>query len=454
MAQTPYNWSQTPQSGLPQQTLQQWYASILPRHLTQPKGSAIDSKGVLAVAGACGGSGTAPLVARYLKEWYGLRGAQCKALVQMLAWVEHPAAIQVLLAVGSRFRTKGIQDEAARQVQAVAARKGWTLEELADRTIPSAGLDENGEMTLDYGARQFSARLGDDLELVLRNSEGKILSSLPDPRTGDDEERAKEAKKLLSASRKELKSALRIQAERLYEAMCTQRSWSFDDWSRYLNRHPIVRHLCGRLVWIVLRDGAPALTFRPLADGTLTDVAEGTVTLSAGDAVRLAHDCNTPSDVAQSWGTHFADYEVEPLFQQLGRPRFALSEEKKQAVQLDDFQGHTLNAFALRGRATKLGYTRGQTQDGGWFYTYLKRFPTLGLAATLEFTGNSLPEENRKVALRALSFSRIVAGNEPGGHSPLGEIPAALLAETWNDLRSIAAEGSGFDPDWEKKTGS
>jgi hypothetical protein len=34
---------------------------------------------------------------------------------------------------------------------------------------------------------------------------------------------------------------------------------------------------------------------------------------------------------------------------------------------------------------------------------------------------------------------------------PLGEVPVILLNECWNDLRTIAAEGTGFDPDWEKK---
>lgn len=302
-----------------------------------------------------------------------------------------------------------------------------------------------------WGANLANA-LGEDLELVLTNSEGKAIPSLPDPRAGDDEGLAQEAKKLFSASKKELKSALKMQAERLYEAMCIQRGWSFDDWDRYLNRHPIVRHLCGRLVWIVQREGAPPVTFRPMADGTLTNVSEEPVTLSPGETVRLAHDCNVPAELARAWGPHFGDYEVEPLFQQFGRPTFTLSEEKKRAAELEDFLGHVLDAFALRSRATKLGYTRGQAQDGGWFYDYHKRFPTLGLQASIEFTGNGLPEENRKVALRSLSFHRILDANEESERPALGDVPSVLLTETWNDLRSIAAEGSGFDPAWETKT--
>jgi hypothetical protein len=121
---------------------------------------------------------------------------------------------------------------------------------------------------------------------------------------------------------------------------------------------------------------------------------------------------------------------------------------------LDDFKGYTLEAFALRNRAIKLGWTRGPAEDGGWFHVYLKRFPSLGLVAQLRFTGNGLPEENRTVGLLELGFVReapeqSVHGGQP---VPLGDVPAVLLSETWHDVRSIAAEGGGYDPDWERST--
>jgi hypothetical protein len=116
-----------------------------------------------------------------------------------------------------------------------------------------------------------------------------------------------------------------------------------------------------------------------------------------------------------------------------------------------------VEAFKLRGLAGKLGYTRGAAQDGGWFYEYLKLFPGLGLEVHLNFTGNGLPEENRTVALRALTFHRPtpsgVGSSTPagGGSLLLREIPAVLVAECYNDLRTMAATGAGFDPEWEKK---
>jgi HEAT repeat protein len=455
-AQQMSHWCQSPHwpKNSPKKSFDEYYASVLPTYLVQPKDSAIDCKGVLALAAACAGGQAAPVVGQYLKHWYGMRAAQCRALLQMLAWVEHKAATQLLLSVGSRFRTKGIQEEANSLAKGLADRKGWTVAELADRTIPSAGMDDEGVLTLDFGTRQFTAKLNEDLEFELTDSEGKSLKSLPDARKDDDEAKAAEAKKIFAAAKKELKSVVSMQRDRFYEAMCTQRSWPAEDWNVYLNRHPIARHHCQRLVWAIFRDDKIVALFRPLPDGSLTDSADDPISLATEDQVRIAHEQMVLPEQSLAWRQHLKDYEVEPLFEQFGRASFSLPEERAQQDELDDFKGHMLEAFKLRGRATKLGYTRGQAQDGGWFYEYHKRFPTLGMAATLEFTGNGLPEENRNVALTVLKFERSAPEGEPnigGARMLLGEVPAVLISECWNDLRQIAAEGPGFDPDWEKE---
>jgi hypothetical protein len=166
--------------------------------------------------------------------------------------------------------------------------------------------------------------------------------------------------------------------------------------------------------------------------------------------VRVAHDSLLTAEQVERWTDHLADYEVTPLFEQLGRGVHAVTPEMRSKREITDFNGHLLEAFSLRGRAGRLGYTRGQSEDGGWFYTYDKRFPTLGIIATLHFTGNGLPEQNRTVALTELSFRRESAGGR--AELTLGDVPAVLVSECWHDLRLIAAEGTGFDPEWQKKT--
>jgi hypothetical protein len=72
--------------------------------------------------------------------------------------------------------------------------------------------------------------------------------------------------------------------------------------------------------------------------------------------------------------------------------------------------------------------------------------------AILEFTGNSLPEENRSSALTALRFVQMRKGGLRSSDGvPLSSVPPVLLSEAWNDVRQIAAAGNGFDAEWEKK---
>jgi HEAT repeat protein len=437
-------------------TEEQLYREILNGLLRQCKGSAINEKGMLALAAACCGAAAVPVVAHYLKEWHGTRAAQSKALVRLLAEVDDPAATQTLLAVANRFRTRGIQEEAAKHVQLLAERKGWTLDELADRTVPTLGFEPNGELQFDYGARRFKASLDSKFNFVLADETGKKLKSLPDARKDADAEKVKEAKKLFADAKKGLKQLLALQRDRLYEAMCTQREWTFRDWDTFLNRHPVVGRYCQSLVWVVCDGGEAGLSFRPLSDGTLTDARDEEVALTPDTRLRLAHSRTLPKEQAEAWLAHFADYEVAPLFEQFGREDYVLADERRRETEIKDFEGHLIETFKLRGRATALGYTRGQAEDAGWFYLYKKTFPGLRLEAFIEFTGNGLPEENRTVALKSLSFSAM--GEQPGGYYssasslPLWRVPPVLLSEVWNDMRSVAAQGTGYDPDWEKKS--
>ncbi len=110
-----------------------------------------------------------------------------------------------------------------------------------------------------------------------------------------------------------------------------------------------------------------------------------------------------------------------------------------------------IESFKLRGTATRLGYQRGAAQDGGWFLTYEKAYREAGLVAEIEFTGSPLPEESRLVALQALSFRKLRGDGGAGGQVALGDVPPVLLAECWRDLHDVAAKGTGFDPDWQKK---
>jgi hypothetical protein len=443
-------------------TEEEAYARLVASYLVTPVGSAIADKGLMAVVAALGGRGIAATVGGYLKTWYGNRAAHCKALLEMLGWIDDRAATQVLLVTSTRFRTAGIRAEAEKQVKELADRRGWTIDELADRTIPTAGLDDDGELAVVYGRRDgapdaegnatltptrgFTARIDDTVALVVRDESGAVVKALPDARKDEDEAVVKAAKADVSRAKKELTAIVKAQRERLYAAMCTQRAWRFEDWDAFLHRHPVARHLCTGVVWAATVGGA-VTAFRPLGDGSLSTAHHDAVDLPPDAAVRVAHGSLLgPSEVA-AWSEHLADFKVLPLFGQLARPAFPLEGGAAQSHEIGAFLGHMIDSFMLRGRAAALGYTRGPAEDGGWYHRYEKAFPSLGLVAKLEFSGAPLPEEKRVVALRAIAFE----SRDGQTRLPLGEVPPVLLAEAHADLADVAAAGTGFDPSWESK---
>jgi hypothetical protein len=330
------------------------------------RGAVIGLKGLLAVVAVCGGERSIALAEEHLTDWYGVRAAQSKALIGMLAWTDHPAATQLVLSISTRFRTKSLQEEAARQAEALAARKGWTTDELADRSVP---------------------------------------------READ-------------------KTTIKLQTARLYEAMCTGRTWSYQDWQEHLYRHPVMGKLTQRLVW---KADQP---FRPLDDGRLVDVDDDLVELAADARVSIAHTAVVDEETRERWQHYLADYGISTLFQQFGKEVY----RSTGGFHVTAFEGIQLLAFKLRSTARRLGYLRGRTLDGPSFDEYEKPFPSIGLIAAISFSGNELPEENRTVGLGTLSFRR--AQPDGGGSTVrLVDVPPVLLSEAYDDLRVIAGSG-------------
>ncbi len=172
----------------------------------RPMSVRAEDKGILALVAACGPTDVVDRIRSYVNQWYGYRAAQCRALIQVLAWIDHPEAVAFLLDVAKRFRTASIRQEAESQARKLAERKKTTLADLAEQSLPDAGFDTEGKLVLDFGRRKFIARLDDDAELLLEDEYGTEIKALPTPGKNDNAELAAAAKKRLSEVKKELKA--------------------------------------------------------------------------------------------------------------------------------------------------------------------------------------------------------------------------------------------------------
>ena len=430
-------------------TLEQVVERIKREKLGEYLGSAIKSKGMLTLAGDAQGAAAVKVLQDFLKNHF-LRRAQIEALLSAVSASDDPLVIQLLLSLSRRYRTASVQELAKTLVTRIAERNHWTADELADRTIPTAGLDENGILTLEYGSRTLSAYVDDADKFVLKNEEGKTIKALPAPRQSDDAALVKEAKSQFANAKKEHKQVVQMQTARLYEAMCAERTWSAADWLEYLAAHPIMKRLIARMVWIELdAEGFVLQTFRPDGSGSLLNLDDDEIELSPESYVQPAHRVLMGAEDAAGWKAHLKDYKVKPLFDQLSNE---LPEFDEKADAIDNRKGWLTDTYTLRGVLTKMGYQRASIEDGGSFDRYFKPYDALGISAVIEFSGSYVPEENIPAVLYSLSFDKQRASSWNDTRHLLGAVPPVLLAESYADYLKTAEACSGYDPEWEKKT--
>ncbi|HSF12306.1 MAG TPA: DUF4132 domain-containing protein, partial [Erythrobacter sp.] len=404
--------------------------------------SGSDTKGLLALACRADPVWAAGRVRWFLKK-HGRRSNQAMALLEAIAGTGAPAALQVVIAASARLKQKSTQARAAEIAQRYADDRGWSVDELADRTVPAAGFDDDGELDLPCGedAKPYVARLDAALAIHLFNPDGKVIKALP---AGDDDN-TKESKKAFTAAKKELAQVIELQATRLFEAMCVERQWPVADWRLAFHQHPVMRRLIERLVWQGLdAEGQPLGLFRPTQEGDFTDAADNDVAIDDFAAVRLAHGALVDAETCAAWTQHLKDYEVKPFLAQFDNLRAPLTPELAEAEAITDRQGWTADSRTFRGVAEKRGYQR-VMRDSGGCHEYVKEFPSHGITATIWHSGSYAVDENVPQALTELKFTK--AGHR--GVYRLKDVPPVLLAECWADYHAVAAKGA-FDPAWEK----
>jgi hypothetical protein len=383
--------------------------------------SAIADKGILAVASRLHGAELDQIVRQFMRR-HPLKRAQIDALLHVLSLSEHAEPLQLLVATARRHRTAGLQETARVLVGQVAERRGWTVDQLADRMVPTIGLDQNRALCFDYGPRAFVGRVGAGLVIELETHDGAKVRSLPTPRV--DDVNAADAKAAFTSARKELAAVVTAQRRRLYDAMCLRREWTGAEWRELLLAHPILGVFAAGLVWHLDDELVrPDLTGNVLTfDGTALEVAPDAV-------ISIAHPTTMEPAAIERWRAVPSDIVVgfDPF---RARP-IAVSDTESQ---LDSLDGGASESFTLRSRLAKLEWVRGATEDGARFAEYTKSVGASGFRGVISFSGSSLPETSIPIELGVLTVLR--------GAAPcrFAEVPPALLAELVADYLSLQNE--------------
>lgn len=423
------------------------------RQFAATKADASD-RWVLTVAGMLGDDRIVPTLSALIQQWGdSARGRMAEYGVQALALLGTDAALTTVDAISLRYRVKNknIGAAAVEAFAEAAERKGLSIDELGDLVVPWLGFSPGQPRLVDCGGKPFQVLVSPDFKLTYRDiDKNKPAKSLP-----------KSAPKEILAQLKDesalLKDVAKGQVARIENLMVRQHRWPADRWRALFLDHPVLFPFATRLVWSAFDgDGQVLGSFRALEDHSLTTPSDDPFDLSTAATIGIVHPLELDDDARTSWQTHLADYEVQPPFPQLDRPVIRVKDDARSQKISRDYQGTSLNALTFRGRAEKLGWTRGSVNDGGSVDAYRKVFPGAGVEAFLGLDGLYMGiGREESITLENLSF--VKGGSvQVGGYTydrpteesdarliPFGEIPAVVFSEVMGDLARIAGQPVG-----------
>lgn len=345
--------------------LEQWLAS---------GGSSKDNWAFTAV-GLLGDDEAARRLTPLIRVWPGESQHGRAALgLDVLAEIGTDLSLMYLHGISEKVKYKALQEKARTKINAIAAARGLSAEELADRLVPDLGLDGDGSLTLDFGGRSFRVGFDEALEPVVRDASGKTLTELPKPNKSDDTSQAAAATERWKTLKKDARAVASNQLIRLELAMCAQRRWKCDGYKDFIVRHPLLGHLARRLLWGVYEGEKLQQTFRVAEDGTFASVEDESLTLAPDALIGLVHRLDLPDAILGKWGGVFADYKILQPFDQLGRQVFFPTAAEKKENVLKRFGKAAVKTGKILGLEL-LGWRKGEPQDAGWVYDMYKPLP-------------------------------------------------------------------------------
>ncbi|MEV5824067.1 DUF4132 domain-containing protein [Spirillospora sp. NPDC052242] len=392
--------------------------------------------------GRTGDDATVRLLVPLLRTWpsEGGRARAAKAL-GVLGGIGTDPALATLAGLAEKAKHASLREAARREIDELARRRGLTSEQLADRLVPSFGLDADGSMTLDYGPRRFVVGFDEELKPYVRDERGKRRASLPKPGAGDDAEAANAARATFAALKKDVRAAASVQIHRLEAAMLDGRRWTARDFREHVAWHPFLRHVARRLLWVA-EDGGGATAFRIAEDGTFADVDDEPFEPSESSRVGVVHPLHLGAALP-AWSRVFADYEILQPFAQLARPVLALTEDERGGGELHRLDGVTVPVQAVM-RLERRGWVRGEAGDGAAQTSISKRVGEDRYVVIGVFPGISVVEPYRHSGDQELSYVRLADSPRdrprPKDGLRFGDLDPLTASELLHDLTDLADE--------------
>lgn len=280
-------------------------------------------------------------------------------LLDRLTRIDSDRALFAVADLAAKARSRPLRRRATQALDAVRARRGLSVEDLAVRMIPTAGLDEPHVTIAGVHYRLASSP---SLDPQIVDPDGRRLSKLP-------KGASPETKARWTLFAKELKTIAKSVRERLERRMIAGDPWTAEAFRAHVIGHPLLVEIARGLLFAT---GSSTL-FRVAEDGTLADADDQSFVLEEAAVVRIVHPLDVDRDALERWSQRFADYDVVQPFEQLGRAAFVVRAAEGRVVELEQTRLDPAAVLALERR----GWERGHVDHGPTLQSMRGVFPGL-----------------------------------------------------------------------------
>lgn len=334
------------------------------------KGASAKTKWVMWFCGVHGGHGMIEMLMKYIKEWSEhSRGAIASEAVMAMAVNGSSEALMNVDSIARKFRHKQVRNSAKKALDDVAEIFGITKEELSDRIVPDMNFNDRMCRVFDYGNRQFNVYLTPTLEIEIFNGDKK-LKNLPKPAKSDDPEKSVQAYEDFRIMKKQIKTVVANQKQRLEYVLMCDRKWTSENWKNLFVKNPVMHCFAIGLIWGVYDGDRLVESFRYMDDGSFTNIDEDEFNIPENAEIGLVHPVELTPEQKKAWAEQLSDYEIIQPFPQISRPCFTPTEQELDSDEVTRFDGVSIGNYTLRGKLLKSGWETGTPQDGGWFWEF------------------------------------------------------------------------------------
>ena len=366
------------------------------------KGAEAKTKWTMYFAAIYGGDEAINCLTDYIKEWskqsLNMRVALAVKAVNAVALNGSSYALMTVDNISRKYKSRAVRAAAVDALANAAKQLGLTTQELADKIVPDMGFDEKMCRTFDFGSRKFSVYLTPQLDIEIFEGEKK-LKNLPKIGVNDDPALAEKATADFKEMKKQMKTVVNAQKQRLEYVLMLDRKWTAEAWKALFVKKPLMHCFAIGLIWGIYENGCLKTSFRYLDDGSFTNSDDDEIELSEVMQIGLVHPLELTEHEKEAWLEQLDDYEIVQPFDQLKRKVYKVAESDKNKTACEIFKNTEITNTTLVNRMTKAGWYKGQAQDAGFFYEFIRndisgkekdpdgKLVNIGMTAELKFSG-------------------------------------------------------------------